>query len=239
MKNIKIIFLALIVSLSSYAQDPQLFDNDWYLQKVIIEDIDYFPPINPEVGNVDLLIVENYISALVCESIASDIATITNEFFIIDEFFWLPDGTCDLEETVSFQGVYFHLFFNWQEQNNSFNYNIETGAEDFKVLTLTNSNGDVAIYGNELLANQVFDNSSFTIYPNPVKNILQISTQSQGYVSVIINKVTVYDVLGKLVLEESNPTPTMQLDVSSLASGLLLVQIETNKGTVVKKVLKE
>jgi len=77
------------------------------------------------------------------------------------------------------------------------------------------------------------------LYPNPVKNTLQISTQSQGFGSVIINKVTVYDVLGKLVLVEENPTSTMQLDVSNLASGLLLVKIETNKGFVVKKIVKE
>ncbi len=41
MKRLKIVFLFLITSLSCYSQDPQLFNNTWYLQKVIIDDIDY------------------------------------------------------------------------------------------------------------------------------------------------------------------------------------------------------
>jgi len=79
---------------------------------------------------------------------------------------------------------------------------------------------------DDVLATQI------TLYPNPVKNRLQISTQND----VIISKIEVYDVLGKRVLESE---ATTQLDISSLASGLLFVKFETDKGFAVKKIVKE
>ncbi len=53
----------------------------------------------------------------------------------------------------------------------------------------------------------------------------------------IIESLKVYDTLGRLVIEHSNLTN--QIDISSLSSGLLFVQIETDNGVVTKKVIKE
>ncbi|MCF6308082.1 MAG: T9SS type A sorting domain-containing protein [Flavobacteriaceae bacterium] len=97
---------------------------------------------------------------------------------------------------------------------------------------VTNVNGNQAIYGNQLLSTQEFDVSSFTIYPNPVTAILQINTQN----TIVIKNIQVYDVMGKKLMETKNSN---QIDVSILASGLLFVKIETDKGFVVKKVVKE
>jgi len=71
------------------------------------------------------------------------------------------------------------------------------------------------------------------LYPNPVKNTLQISTQNK----LSISTIKIYDTLGRLVLQKVQPTSF--LDVSRLASGFLLVEIETNKGLLVKKIVKE
>ena len=76
-------------------------------------------------------------------------------------------------------------------------------------------------------------NSLFTLYPNPVQDVLTIENNS----NFLLNTIMVYDVLGRLVLQENNPTA--QLDVSNVASGLLFVQLETDKGVLVKKILKE
>jgi hypothetical protein len=235
MKKILIILITVLLYISTYAQNPQLFENDWYLQKVIIDDIEYFPPINPEVDNVLLYFSTDYnFLTQVCESIGSEFITaITNDFFIVDSLVWLPDGTCDLEETIFFQGLYLVNFFNWQGTNINFSYNIETGAGGFKTLTLTNSNEDIAIYGNALLSNQDFDVSEFTLFPNPATNKIIIENSNQY--SII--KINIYDTLGRLILVQSNPSN--QIDISSLPTGLLFVQIETDKGSFVKKVVKE
>jgi surface protein len=75
------------------------------------------------------------------------------------------------------------------------------------------------------------DSSSVFIYPNPIENVLFVESRNS------INYIKVYDILGRLVLEQSNPSN--QIDTSSLSSGLLLLQIETEDGVVTKKVLKE
>lgn len=76
-------------------------------------------------------------------------------------------------------------------------------------------------------------NIQVSIYPNPVQAVLYIENSS----SYTINAVKMYDVLGRLVLHIDNPTE--QLDVSNIASGLLFVQLETDAGVLVKKVVKE
>jgi hypothetical protein len=75
--------------------------------------------------------------------------------------------------------------------------------------------------------------SQFVIYPNPVKDVLMLYNESMSEVT----SIKVYDTLGRLVLEQNNPSS--QLDVSSLSSGLLFVQIETDNGIMTKKIIKE
>ncbi len=96
--------------------------------------------------------------------------------------------------------------------------------EDNPLVTITD---DCNLGLTEYLENQI------SIYPNPVLNVLYLGNNS-GY---SIHTLQVYDVLGRLVLQESNPS--RQLDVSNLTSGLLFVQIETDKGIITKKVIKE
>lgn len=77
-----------------------------------------------------------------------------------------------------------------------------------------------------------FIERNISIYPNPVQDVLNITTNNNSQ----INKVKVYDILGKLLLETKN---IQQINVSHLASGVLFVKIKTNKGVLVKKVVKE
>ena len=71
----------------------------------------------------------------------------------------------------------------------------------------------------------------FSITPNPAKGIIKIESEYS------INELKIYNILGELILKDSNPTN--QLDISNLSTGLLFVQIETDKGSFVKKVIKE
>ena len=71
------------------------------------------------------------------------------------------------------------------------------------------------------------------VYPNPVKNTLNFNTPK----NVIVNKITIYNALGSLVLQNDNPKNS--IDVSKLSSGLLFVKIETDQGIVTKKIIKE
>lgn len=76
--------------------------------------------------------------------------------------------------------------------------------------------------------------NEITIYPNPVKNTLQINTQDK-----IIDRINIYSVLGsrvrKLAVDIVSPT----VDVSSLASGVYYVQLYSGKNIALKKFIKE
>ncbi|WP_034061350.1 InlB B-repeat-containing protein [Lacinutrix jangbogonensis] len=71
--------------------------------------------------------------------------------------------------------------------------------------------------------------SEFKIYPNPVSNILNIK-MSQDF-----NKAEVFNIQGQKVLESNTKT----INVSNLAAGLYLIQIEdTNGATQTKRFIK-
>ncbi|MEZ4778216.1 MAG: T9SS type A sorting domain-containing protein [Flavobacteriaceae bacterium] len=69
------------------------------------------------------------------------------------------------------------------------------------------------------------------IYPNPVKEELVIESP------ITITKVTLYSVLGNKLLEVSKDLN--EISLISLPSGMLLVELETEKGTIIEKILKE
>jgi len=74
------------------------------------------------------------------------------------------------------------------------------------------------------------ENSSLTLYPNPVQNILYISgDDSEDY------DVEVYSVLGHLVLSVVNVT---QIEVGGFNSGLYLIKITSDNSTQVKRIVK-
>ena len=93
---------------------------------------------------------------------------------------------------------------------------------------------EIAFYSEDcnLGTNEVFK-TQITCYPNPVQNILNINNTS----SSPITSIEVYDLLGKLVLSEKSSTN--QIDVSYLNSGLFFIRIETEQGSLTKKMVKK
>ncbi|MFC4739233.1 T9SS type A sorting domain-containing protein [Flavobacterium ponti] len=73
----------------------------------------------------------------------------------------------------------------------------------------------------------------FTLYPNPVKDVL--SFQSKG--NVTINSIEIYNTLGQIVLAVPNAISTV--DVSNLQSGNYFVKVNTNFGVSNTKFIKE
>ena len=77
-------------------------------------------------------------------------------------------------------------------------------------------------------SNELVDNIS--VYPNPASDVLNIKTTHT------IESISLYDILGKTVLQE---TTDNQIDVSSFQSGIYMVKIETDKGTHIRKIVVE
>lgn len=84
------------------------------------------------------------------------------------------------------------------------------------------------------LGNSSFDNSGFTFYPNPVKDVLNLNyTES-------ISKVQVINLLGQEVVTKSINATEGQVDMSQLPSGTYLVKVTAENNLVkVIKVVKQ
>ncbi|ESU24819.1 hypothetical protein FEDK69T_03720 [Flavobacterium enshiense DK69] len=131
-------------------------------------------------------------------------------------------GTSFVETTVNFTapsaGVYYFSF-----NHNNAATAIPTSVVLDKIVMTTN------------LSTDSFVSSKFSVYPNPVNNVVTVTNDA----NVQINKVAVTDVNGRTVktLEFNGVTET-QINVSDLNSGIYFMSIDTNEGTATKKIIK-
>jgi hypothetical protein len=230
-KGFFFLFVCLL-SFNAKAQDPQLFENDWYLQKLVLDGEDIFPPTNAELEFVQLNIYQDQLATAVCSFLLGFISDIDNNSFLVSEFI-AGALNCNIMENNVFDQTYNIGFFDWQYPPQTFQYLIQTGANNDLVLTLTNDDGDLAIYGNLLLSNEDFLTTSITTYPNPVQDILTIKNTD----TTEITSIKLYDLLGRLVLTKKDNIS--EIDVSHLNSGVLFVEIDTGEGVFTRKILKQ
>lgn len=239
MKTIIFFLLSSFISFSSYAQDPQLFENDWYLHKITINSVDFFPPgINGEATTIMLNINENNMSSTVCDTQGTEITNyddVNNSFTV--GFFSSLAVDCFYYENQIFQDLYFYDFFKSLEPTNIYQYQIDTGTNNSKMLTLSNLDSNQAIYGNEPLEVQSFNSSQFSVHPNPAsETIILNSTNDIGRL-----KIKIYTTEGKLLNTQAlDFNGQNSIDVSNLSSGIYLLSIEDEEGRIeVLKFVKE
>ncbi|MDI9308751.1 MAG: T9SS type A sorting domain-containing protein [Limnohabitans sp.] len=75
--------------------------------------------------------------------------------------------------------------------------------------------------------------SSIRLYPNPVNDFIKIESSN----SIIINKIDVVDVSGKVLIEKTNAFE--EIDMSQLSTGIYLIKINSREGAIIKKVIKD
>jgi hypothetical protein len=87
----------------------------------------------------------------------------------------------------------------------------------------------------QVLSNQDFEFSSyFSLYPNPVKEVLNIDFKQ----TIEVKSITIYNTLGQLVVIIPNAQNTKTVDISSLTSGNYFIKINSDKGTSNTKFIK-
>jgi aminopeptidase N len=81
------------------------------------------------------------------------------------------------------------------------------------------------------LGNEIFEmDKAITLYPNPTSDIIHIQMPN----SLVLQKVTIFNNLGQMVIENT----AVQFSVSHLSSGVHFAQIETSEGVYHKKFIK-
>ena len=109
--------------------------------------------------------------------------------------------------------------------------NTSYDSNEWEVLTENTFDG-IGSHTSTLSVEKI-DNSLFKIYPNPLNgSLLKIANTT----SIKINDVKVFTLSGKQVVSISNPTSTINLN--GLTNGLYIVKLISDKGTSVKKLIK-
>ena len=77
--------------------------------------------------------------------------------------------------------------------------------------------------------------NNISVYPNPVNDRLYIETEAE------INEVVVYDIYGRVQNLRNSETQKLRnsIDLSELKSGIYFVKINTEKGNIVKRIIKD
>lgn len=118
--------------------------------------------------------------------------------------------------------------------NNTSNQEVFAKAVNFMVASiqfdpesdLISKNSNVALTSNKLIVN-----NSFKIFPNPAFSELNIVKPD----ALNVSEIRIFNALGQL-LYVSNWSAN--IDIKSLATGMLFVQLSTNEGVINKTVLK-
>jgi len=110
----------------------------------------------------------------------------------------------------------------------------QLGSIDFFSIDANNDYyiDDVLYEQGVTLGNDDFGDNVFSVYPNPVQDILNINT------AAVVDAVVVYDVLGKVVLQAQPDAVSPSIDMSNLSSGAYLVQVTIGNASRTVKVIK-
>ena len=76
-------------------------------------------------------------------------------------------------------------------------------------------------------------NNAFTVYPNPTKGIITISSVE----NTPIDKIEIVDVLGKIISVKTGNTS--QIDISEFSNGIYILKIHSGESVFQKKIMKQ
>lgn len=221
------------ISAISFAQDPQLFENDWYLYEVLSNDLGTLydvslidPPISPNLSISEDL---TFNGEGACNTFNGAYELLpSNELSPIN--FTATTNDCGIQQHNSFENEYFGFI------GGGYSYAI-TEDIDGKVLTLESPLMGYAVFKSYPLSISNFKKNEFQLYPNPAKEKLFISaTNTAGNL-----KVKIFNTAGKLLstqkLELENQS---YIAISQLATGIYFLNIHDENGnTTIKKFIKE
>jgi len=91
----------------------------------------------------------------------------------------------------------------------------------------------------EPLSTSAFNSESITLWPNPVKNSLNISSSEISFSEDV--QVSIYDMTGRRILsfEDLEISNNLKLDMSSLSKGIYVLNINDGGQSIQKRIIKE
>ena len=86
-----------------------------------------------------------------------------------------------------------------------------------------------------VLGTNDFLSSNFSVFPNPVKNVINFSNDANAVVSL----VEMTDLNGRVIKSQKVNATEGQISISDLATGMYMMKITTDQGVAVKKIVKQ
>tara|TARA_R100001369_G_scaffold92136_1_gene135652 strand:+ start:3118 stop:3894 length:777 start_codon:yes stop_codon:yes gene_type:complete len=222
-----------------YAQDPELFEHTWYLEKVNVEGEEY---ILTDYYTAETSITEfdeqnssmhSSLCEFMCFWATCSFDTEENIMNLSEYDTCVLTGECTAEsqELYFYRDLYFSIFYTPQTGviNNPFTYTIEP-VDNYQQLTIINGEGDWAVYNSVFLSTTDFNDTNFSMYPNPVKETLNINNPSNQTATA-----TIYDVSGKKLQSHTLKNSLSTIEVKTLRAGLYFIIFENEAGKRVRK----
>ncbi len=231
MKKLYTLLIAGVSSFQAFTQNPNpiLLDTNWYLHEVTVDGTTY--PSTGDILNPGVLIfdedemntwisVNAFFSDLDFDPVLDTFETILPAITLFN-----CDIYCELE------GVYLGDFYFKDGNPQTFSYEVISNAPGYRLI-VTDPEGNFAVYEDTILGIDENRVNNVSIFPNPTKNILYLYSENQFIISA-----TIYSLSGKrLISTVGNPDA---INVASLSEGIYFLEITTEKGSEVKKIIKE
>ena len=92
---------------------------------------------------------------------------------------------------------------------------------------------NIYLHKNTVLATNSFNISNFKMYPNPAKEILNISCDS------IIDEIKIYNTLGQMVSKQLSSSNEASVNIGFLAKGVYIITAQVGNDLIRKQFIKE
>jgi hypothetical protein len=84
--------------------------------------------------------------------------------------------------------------------------------------------------------NDISDEATFSVYPNPATNFITVSSN----INLTINSIEMFDINGRMVKKISyDATSNAEVTISDLSAGVYMMKISSNNGVATKKIIKQ
>ena len=235
MKNI-IIALILLFFIKASAQNTELFNNTWYLKKLVISSEEFESSAINGYPKVNFL--QNPYRLYISNPECSDFAYYFVGYDGPDNFDNLGpgagfSGSCvggwpQYEFSMKHHSIYY-------QTNSPYTYTLTSEEEEWS-LVITNAIGDMAFYENLTLHTNSVQKNFLSIYPNPTRDILYLRSIDES----VIAHIKLLESSGKIIstdgrIDWSNYT----LDLSDLSSGIYYLKTISKDGAFsIQKIMK-
>jgi Secretion system C-terminal sorting domain/META domain len=228
----KILYFAIICLTNCFSQNanPDLFQT-WYLYGVQSSDADIYHSVSDALPAITpTLTISSDLSFNgqgACNTFNGVISDLSLDIIVMIP----PSFTTDNCNNISQSTIENSYFAFLQTLDYGGWYNV-TGSGNSMFLSISNPIFGGAVFGNTSLKTGNFDFNQISIYPNPANTTVSIKSQTI--------KVTKVEFLNSLGQNNKNVDATFEnIQISDLSSGIYTLKIFTEKGIIIKKIVKQ